>query len=110
MNSARATIGQGAQTQMRQNAQSAGGRGFGGNSPLLMALNNQTQGMAQQAGSDAERQTRFDAAGANAKQQLGYDTLGVQQADNENQNDIRRRQETGQNRNSLLQILAGLAG
>ncbi len=109
VNSGRSTTAQQAATQVRSNNQSAAGRGFGQNSPLLMALNNQVQGMASASGADQERQTRFDAAGANAKQALGYDQLSVQQAQNANQNDIDRRKVTGQNQSQLLAILAGLA-
>jgi hypothetical protein len=66
VNSGRARNDQAAQTQMRETQNSLAGKGFGGNSPLLAALQNQTQMGNMAANSDMERETRWNAAEGNA--------------------------------------------
>lgn len=95
-------------TLQRQNANQNAAGGFGSNSPLLQALNNQTQLQTMGANQDAERQTRFAGAEANAKQA----TAGAQERDNAaaqfQANDINRQGNLLQSRSSLIAALAGM--
>lgn len=108
VNAARASNDRSTQQQQVATQQRLAGRGFGGNSPLLQALQAQ-QGMAgMQANSEAERGIRFDAATQNARQLLSSEQARqAQWAQNEDA-DIRRRQVATQQRSALLSALTGL--
>ncbi|NJL70224.1 MAG: hypothetical protein HC888_00825 [Candidatus Competibacteraceae bacterium] len=108
VNAGKAANTQGAQTQMQQQQRSAAAKGFGGNSPLLAALQNQTQTATQAANSDLERQIRFDTAEGNAQQLLRTQQARQGQWKDREESDIARRQLQESSRNSLLSVLAGL--
>lgn len=95
-------------TQRRKIAESAGARGLGGASPLLMALGAGVG--AAQMGADAEtaRETQLAHAKANAEQQLASEGLRGQMWQAANQGDIARRQIVQQQQNALVMALAGM--
>lgn len=108
VNSMKAGNAQQSATIQRQNSAANAAGGFGSNSPLLQALNNQAAMGAMQANTGGERDLRLGAATANAKQ-----GLGAAQANNQArigfgqlENDARRTDVNA--RTSLLQALAGM--
>ena len=108
VNSMKANNAQQSATMQRKNASDNAAGGFGSNSPLLAALNNQAAMGAMQANTSGERDLRLGAAAANAKQGLGaaqsnnQARIGFEQ----NANDARRTNVNA--RTSLLQALAGM--
>lgn len=108
VNAMKAGNAQGAATQQRQNATQNAAGGFGANSPLLQALNNQVAMGAMQANTTGERETRLGAATANAKQGLAASTANNQARAAFEQNAIDARRTDVNARTSLLQALAGM--
>lgn len=108
VNAAKATNEREAASTTRQAQQSAAGRGFGSNSPLLQALGVQAQMGAMQANSDAERDIRLTAGEKNRQQKFQNQQAHVTRDLALNDADIRRRQAMLQGQSSLLAALAGL--
>lgn len=108
VNAMRAGNQQAAATQQRQNtAQNAAG-GFGSNSPLLAALNNQASIGAMQANTAGERDIRLGASAANAKQGLGAATANNQARATFEANAIDSQRNQLNARTSLIAALAGM--
>jgi hypothetical protein len=110
INDQKATSAQAASTQERANAARVAGSGFGSNSPLLMALNNNVQSARMAGDSAAELATSLGASEANAR-------LGVEQARTNAQNYAtqtdaitRQRQSQLGYQSSLVAALAGMIG
>ncbi len=95
-------------TQQKANAANNAAGGFGGNSPLLQALNNQASLQGLAATTEGERGLRLDAATANAKQGLGAATANnsARAAFEGTANDAVRNQLNA--RTSLIAALAGM--
>jgi hypothetical protein len=95
-------------TQIKNMQDSLAGRGFGGNSPLAMALS----GMAQNANlankTQNEQQTRWNAAQGNAQQTLAQQQAQEQQYVDINQQDVARRQMALQPLTALLGAISGI--
>lgn len=108
VNASRASNDRSTATAQKQTQQKLAGQGFGGNSPLLKALQSQQQMAGMQANSEAERGIRFDAAGANAKQQLASEQARQSQWAQNEDIDVRRKQTQQQGYNALLSALTGL--
>lgn len=108
VNAMKAGNQQAAATQQRANTAANAAGGFGSNSPLLQALNNQAQMGAMQANTSGERDLRLGAAGANAKQGLGAAQASNQARIGFEQNAIDARRTDVNARTSLLQALAGM--
>lgn len=107
VNAAKSNNAMSAATQTRAAETGAAGRGFGANSPLLMALKGQIGAATMGANADADRQIRWDAAQGNAKQQLASEGLRGELWKAGEDSDIRRRQTANQGVSSLLAALGG---
>jgi hypothetical protein len=107
VNDAKSQSAQAAASQMRQNATRVSGQGFGSNSPLLAALNNQTQAARMAGDSSAELSTRLNASQANAN--LGVEQAKVNAQNYGSQQDAlaRQRQATLNYQSSLVAALMG---
>ncbi len=108
VNASRAHNDQAAQTQMQSQAQQTAGRGFGSNSPLLQALQGQTQANNLATNTDNEREIRMGAAGQNAQHLLGTQQAREQQFSSRQREDIERRKPYWAYQTSLLGALAGM--
>lgn len=108
VNSMKAGNAQQSATMQRKNASDNAAGGFGSNSPLLQAMNNQAQMGAMQANTSGERDLRLGAATANAKQGLGAAQANNQARIGFEQNAIDARRTDVNARTSLLQALAGM--
>jgi hypothetical protein len=108
VNSQNATSDAATGTQIKNMQDSLAGRGFGGNSPLAMALS----GMAQNANlankTQNEQQTRWNAAQGNAQQMLSQQQAQEQQYVDINQQDVARRQMALQPLTALLGAISGI--
>lgn len=104
VNAARSGIDASTATQQRQAAQSTAGRGFGGSSPLLQALQSQIAGRGMASSADAERGIRWDAATGNAKHLLASQQAAEQQYANRQKEAIDR----GSQMSYLLQALSSM--
>lgn len=109
VNSIRANTDAQAATQMRRNNASVVGRGFGGGSPLLAALNNSTANSAMATGTDAERNFRQQAAQTNATQVLKGQQAQEQQFASRQAESIERAKPYFQQTNALISALASMA-
>lgn len=108
VNAMRAGNSQAAATQQRQNAAANAAGGFGSNSPLLAALNNQAALGALAANTGGERDIRLGAASANAKQGLGAASANNQARAAFEANAIDAQRNQLQSRSSLIAALAGM--
>ncbi len=108
VNSMRASNDQTGAGQMAKQASQLAGRGFGSNSPLLAALQGQTQAntLAQNVG--GEREIRLGAAGQNAEHLLGTQQAREGQFASRMREDIERRKPYFSLQNTLLSSLAGM--
>jgi len=110
VNATRAQTDMGTASKMRQAAEQTAGRGFGAQSPLLMALqgNLQNQGMASNA--QAENDIRWGAAQGNAGQVLKGQAFRENQYAARQGEEIERQKAAQSSMNALLQMLGGMAG
>lgn len=109
VNASRATTDQTAAARNRQTQASLGGRGFGTRSPLLAALQGQTQNQAMATNAASERQIRWDASQGNAQHRLAGQTAAEDQFASRQREDIERRRTALGSWNALLASIAGLA-
>jgi len=109
VNSQRAANDQATEGRMRQTAGQTAGRGFGANSPLLMALQGQAMGQNLATNTANERETRLGAAQQNSQHVLSTQQAREAQFASRQGEDIARRQPYFQQSNALLAALAGLA-
>lgn len=107
VNTSRANTDRSAAGQMQQNRAKTASSGFGANSPLLMALNNQTSNNALQTNVGNEASIRQNAAQQNAQQMLSGQTEAENQFANRQNEQIKRAQVATGYRSSLLGALAG---
>lgn len=108
VNAAKSGNAQMAETANQAAAKKTAGQGFGSRSPLLAALQGQTNAARMGADADAERDIRFGAAQKNADQTYRTDQLAEQQWNDLQDADIRRRQSNLNYTTSLAGILGGL--
>lgn len=106
VNSQRATNDMATQTQQRLAQQSVAGRGFGANSPLALAMQNQLAGQNLATNADTERQTRMGMTQANASHRLGAQTAWEAAYSDRLKPYLSYQAQT---QNALLSALAGLA-
>lgn len=97
------------ETRVRGMEASAGGRGFGSNSPMLQAMRNSAFNANTATKVDAERNFRQQAASDNASQILKGQTAQEQQFASRQREDIERRRPYFEQTNALIAALAGLA-
>lgn len=109
VNASRAATDAAAASRSRSYANDLTGRGYGGNSPLLMAMQNQLQGQALAQNASSERDIRYQAAGANADQLLKTQQAREGAYASRQTEANQRGQITAQTRNALIAALAGLA-
>ena len=109
VNATRAQNDMAAQSQMKQQAQKVGGMGFGSNSPLLQALQGQTQAANLATNTQAEQQFRNQAAQLNAEHLFNTQQGRENQFASRQREDIERRKPIWSGYNTLLGSLVGLA-
>ena len=97
-----------AATQSRGIGESAAARGMSSQSPLIAALQQQVQASRMAADADVARDVPFQVAQANADQRAQAEALQAQVWAQENELDIRRRQNQSSTQVALLNALAGL--
>lgn len=108
VNASNAAIDRTTGTQNAQAAQQSGSRGFGSNSPLLMALQGQNNASGLAAKVQGENQLRTSAAGMNAQQQLASQQAAAGAYGQRQQESIQRRGQSLSAYASLLSALSGL--
>ena len=105
----RAKNDQATATAQKQAADAATGRGFGVNSPLIAALQNNLAGQGIAANAAAENQIRQTAAQQNAQQLLGTQTERQNAWEAANTLAIQRAKPYFDRQNALIAALAGIA-
>lgn len=108
VNAGKARTDQQTQTAQREASAGAAGRGFGGSSPLVQALQGQLAGQGMAAKSAGEQQTRWNAAQGNAQQTLGSQQARESQFASRQQEDIARRRPFFDLQTALIGTLGGL--
>ena len=109
VNAARAGNDQQAGGQMQRQQQELASRGFGSNSPLLMALRGQTQAANMATNTSNEREIRQNAQQQNVQQILASQQAREGQFASRQREDIERRKPYWANQNALIAALSGLA-
>lgn len=109
VNATRAQNDQSMHSQMNQNAAKVSGEGYGSNSPLLMALQGQSQGQNLATNTQAEQTLRTTAAGQNQQALLASQQARANQYNQQQQAALTARGQTLGTYNALLSSLSGLA-
>ena len=109
VNAARAQNDQSLATQQRGNAEKLSAGGFGGNSPMLAALQGQAASANRATNTTSEREIRNTAAEQNAGHLLNTQKAREAQFASRQQEDIERRKPIYQLYSSLFGSIAGLA-
>lgn len=108
VNAGKASVDQQTQTAQRTAAAGAAGRGFGGTSPLVQALQGQLAGQGLAAKAGQEQQTRWGAAQGNAQQMLSSQNAREGQFASRQQESIQRAKPYFDLQQALIGTLGGM--